>query len=249
MDYIYTVDLNSYLSNSELKTSDPCLCTLSNRNLFAFASDCSLYILPLEKPNELIPVNLNNFPCVYLTWSEDGAFLLNICKDGDCKLYRIKTSLLNTTEAVFNFRINKDDFICSKAFDKQSKLCLDFSKQDSVGYFEKFAQNSLNCLKDLSVFPFKGFLLLTKRGRLHFCFTDLNCVKKQYEAYDFDMKILASGSISPQSDNMDFEQQNNDEVFFELGDFAYEADGSILVAYTDNDIASNVYIYKVKKNF
>lgn len=166
MDYIYTVDLNSYLSSRELKTSEPCLCTLSNRNLLAFASDCSLYILPLEKPNELIPVNLNNYPCIYLTWSEDGALLLNICKDGDCKLYRIKTSLLNNTEAVFNFRINKDDFICSKAFDKLSKLCLDYTKQDSVGYFAKFAHNSFNCLKDLSQFSSKGFLLLTKRGKV-----------------------------------------------------------------------------------
>lgn len=44
---------------------------------------------------------------------------------------------------------------------------------------------------------------------------------------------------------MEVEQQAKEEVFFELGDFAYESDGSVLVAYTNKDMASSVQIYKV----
>lgn len=44
---------------------------------------------------------------------------------------------------------------------------------------------------------------------------------------------------------MEIEQQAKEEVSFELGDFAYESDGSVLVAYTNKDMASSVHIYKV----
>ena len=90
MDYIYSVDLNTYFANDGIKEPEQCCCSLSNRNLLALANDCCVYILPLEKPNELIPVNLNNSPCVDLSWSEDGQFLMNICKNGVCNLYNIK---------------------------------------------------------------------------------------------------------------------------------------------------------------
>ncbi len=94
MDYIYSIDLNSYLSDQQIKENEPCTCALSNKNILALANDCCVYILPLEKPNELIPVNLNNSPCVHLNWSDDGLFLLSIFQNGVCNLYNIKVKNL-----------------------------------------------------------------------------------------------------------------------------------------------------------
>ena len=90
MSYIYQVELNSYLSDEEIKPSDLCRCSLSNRNILALSNSCCVYLLPLEKPNELIPVTLSNSPCLDLAWSYDGLFLLNVAKSGVCNLYNIK---------------------------------------------------------------------------------------------------------------------------------------------------------------
>ena len=94
MDYIYLVDLNSYLSDDEIKPTDLCRCSLSNRNVLALANDCCVYLLPLEKPNELIPVTFSNSPCLDLAWSNDGLFLLMLQKSGVCNLYNVKVFLL-----------------------------------------------------------------------------------------------------------------------------------------------------------
>ncbi len=93
MDFIYSIDLSSYISDDELKPTDSCSCALSSRNILAIANDCCVYVLPLEKPNELIPVNLSNSPCVYLSWSEDGLYLLSICKNGICRLHNLKVKI------------------------------------------------------------------------------------------------------------------------------------------------------------
>ena len=90
MDFIYLVDLNSYINDDEIKLNDPCVCCLSNRNVLALSNDCCVYILPLEKPNELIPVTLSNSPCVNMCWSDDGLTLLNVYKNGTCNLFNIK---------------------------------------------------------------------------------------------------------------------------------------------------------------
>lgn len=102
MDYIYLVNLNSYLNDDEIKPTDLCHCRVSNRNILAIANDCCVYILPLEKPNELIPVTLSNSPCMDLAWSNDGLFLLNVSKSGVCNLYSVK---------VYIFKINNIKFL------------------------------------------------------------------------------------------------------------------------------------------
>jgi hypothetical protein len=93
MDYIYLVDLSAYIRDEEIKSNDVCSCSLSSRNVLAFSCDCNVYMLPLEKPNELIPINLSgNSPCTNLCWSNDCLFLLNVHKNGICNLYNIKVS-------------------------------------------------------------------------------------------------------------------------------------------------------------
>ncbi len=93
MEFIYSIDLNSYISDEELKVTDNCMSCLSNQNILAVSNDCFVYILPLEKPNELIPVTLNNNPCVYLCWSDDSQYLLTAFKNGVCNLFSIKVTI------------------------------------------------------------------------------------------------------------------------------------------------------------
>lgn len=97
MSYIYEIELNSYLSDEEIKPADLCRCSLSSRNILALSNDCSVYLLPLEKPNELVPVCLSSSPCLDLTWSHDGLFLLIVTKTGGCNLYNIKVICLSRT--------------------------------------------------------------------------------------------------------------------------------------------------------
>lgn len=247
MDYIYSVDLDSYVGNSNtIKTSDLCSSSLSNRNILAFSSDCCVYILPLEKPNELIPVNLNSSPSEYLAWSDDGVHLMNVCKNGTCNLYCVKANLLNTIDLVFSFKIIKDEFILVKSFSKLPKLCLDYIKQDSVNYFEKFSYSSFKYFKDLSVSLFSGFLILNKTGKLQLCFTDFNSVKKKYEYFEFDMK-LQQNLIGNTMDCGN--QANAEDISFNFGDFSYEFDGSINVAFTNADLSSPIYIFRVMISF
>jgi hypothetical protein len=90
MDYLCLIDLYSYISRSEeISSKDNSLfCTLSNKNILALSNDNSVYILPIEKPNELIPVTISN--SIFLVWSDDGQFLLNVNKNGVCNLFSIK---------------------------------------------------------------------------------------------------------------------------------------------------------------
>ncbi len=99
MDYIYSIDLSSYINNhldenASIELEDiqrlGYKCALSNRNLLALSSDCYIYMLPLEKPNELIPVNLSNSVCTNLVWSDDGQYLLSAFKNQTINLYQIK---------------------------------------------------------------------------------------------------------------------------------------------------------------
>ena len=41
---------------------------------------------------------------------------------------------------------------------------------------------------------------------------------------------------------------NEQQVSFDLADFSFETDGSVNVAFTNYDLASPVYIYKVRLN-
>jgi len=80
---------------------------LSNRNVLALANDCCVYLLPLEKPNELIPVTFSNSPCLDLAWSNDGLFLLMLQKSGVCNLYKVKVFLsifFNINFSIFDFQ-------------------------------------------------------------------------------------------------------------------------------------------------
>jgi hypothetical protein len=155
MDYIYSIDLSSYINNhtdengsgeDELERVEQLgnKCALSNRNLLAFSSDCYIYMLPLEKPNELIPVNLSNSVCTHLVWSDDGQYLLNAFKNKTINLYHIKvrnfifkaedrytkpkllisqTNLLNSVESILSFQTSKDDNVLAiKSFNKSPKV-------------------------------------------------------------------------------------------------------------------------------
>jgi hypothetical protein len=132
MDYIYSIDLSAYINNknsngSGRETGDGKrfgnVCALSNRNILAFSNECYTYMLPLEKPNELVPVNLSNSLCTQLIWSDDGQYLLGSFKNQTVHLYQIKTSLLNSVETVFSFQIAKDDNVLAvKSFSKTPKV-------------------------------------------------------------------------------------------------------------------------------
>ena len=90
MDFVYFIDLSSYIGSSE-KANGSCICSLSTRNILAFASQNHLYMLPLEKPNELIQLSNNN-KTEKMCWSDDGQFLLNVYQDGSCNLFSIKVT-------------------------------------------------------------------------------------------------------------------------------------------------------------
>jgi hypothetical protein len=88
MDCIYSVDLSSYggINNRNV------LCTLSNKNVLALGVNEYIYVLPLEKPNELIPINEINNQCTHLCWNDDGTRLFSIHKDLYCYVYSLKVS-------------------------------------------------------------------------------------------------------------------------------------------------------------
>jgi WD40 repeat protein len=100
MDYVYSIDLSSYINNNNTINDDTDLenaggrfgnkCAFSNRNVFAFSNDCYLYLLPLEKPNELIPITLSSRLCTHLVWSEDGQYLLSAFTNQAINIYQIK---------------------------------------------------------------------------------------------------------------------------------------------------------------
>ena len=96
MDFLYLVDLSSYINNEE---SDSYACALSSKNIFAFSSECYVYLLPLEKPNELVPVTLANSSCIFISWSDDSQYLLNVFRNGMCQIYNVKVifKFLNNT--------------------------------------------------------------------------------------------------------------------------------------------------------
>ncbi len=168
MDYVYSVDLNTYLGCQEITSHDLCSVALSNRNILAFSNDCCVYILPLEKPNELLPVNLNNSPCIYLAWSYCATQLLNICQNGVCNLYTVRANLLNTIDPVFSFRIDRDEFISAKAFGKIPGLRINSATDESASYFDKYSSFEQTTWS----MPFNGFLILNKNGKVkHFFYS------------------------------------------------------------------------------
>ena len=128
MDYLYSVELGSYLSDDEIKLSDTslassCQCSLSNKNILAIANDCCVYLLPLEKPNELIPVTLATSPSTHLVWSDDGQHLLNVHANGVCNLFAIRANCLNSVELVYTFQLEESNLAAIKAFSKSPKVC------------------------------------------------------------------------------------------------------------------------------
>lgn len=51
--------------------------------------------------------------------------------------------------------------------------------------------------------------------------------------------------LSESQASTDLETKNKEELTYEIGDFFFEADGSLIVAYTNYDINTPIYIYKV----
>lgn len=91
MDFVYSLDLSSYVT----KQSDECgeaelKCALSSRNMVAFSSGSYIYLLPLEKPNELIPISLSSSKCTHLVWSDDSDYLLSVYDKQKINVYNIK---------------------------------------------------------------------------------------------------------------------------------------------------------------
>lgn len=82
--------------------------------------------------------------------------------------------------------------------------------------------------------------------------TDFNSIKSKYNKYDFDMNLKEN--FKNQSENvMDFDSnettprvdQENEIISYDLADFVYESDGSLTVAFTNSDVESPIYLYKV----
>lgn len=96
MDYLYFVDLKDFLSSTEIcPQSDYYNCVVSSLNIAAISANCCIYILPLEKPNELKPIPLGQSSCINLAWSHDGQFLLAFFKSGQLKVFNIKVMIKN----------------------------------------------------------------------------------------------------------------------------------------------------------
>lgn len=94
MDYLYLVDLKNFLTGTEIcPESDYFSCAVSSLNIVAISTNCCVYILPLEKPNELKPVTLSKSPCIELIWSHDGQYLLAFFKNGLVNIFNIKVNL------------------------------------------------------------------------------------------------------------------------------------------------------------
>jgi hypothetical protein len=91
MDCIYSVDLNPYGGCNGRNV----VCSLSTKNILALGINEHICVLPLEKPNELIPINEINNQCTYLCWNDDGTHLLSIHKDLFCYVYSLKVRKLN----------------------------------------------------------------------------------------------------------------------------------------------------------
>ena len=169
MDYIYSVDLSYYIQPSpeenkeEAQTRDEyknvasktrmrTKCALSNSNLLAFSHDCNVYILPLEKPNELVPLVASSSSTTgqvtHLCWSHDAQYLLNACENqtvhlshmrvhfpNRCKCFCkkekkktvnnfvLKKSSLNSIETCFTFKID-DQILAVKPFSRSPKVNL-----------------------------------------------------------------------------------------------------------------------------
>ncbi|CAF0729025.1 unnamed protein product [Brachionus calyciflorus] len=241
MDYLYLVDLNPYLTDDEIKPSSFCNCSVSSKNIAVISNDCYAYILPLEKPNELIPVNSSNSPCIQTCWSDDGKYLLCFHKSGEINLYHVKTTLLDSIEHSFSTQINSNDILVIKPFSKTPKLCFNFEKKDSPNYLEKFYYKSYSIMKNYSKICHGGFLILTKSGMLHVLMTDFNSVRNQFEKFEFDMNL--SAQINGMSNDDD------DRPKFELGDFSFEEDGSINVILSSQDNNIPIYLFKVDLKF
>lgn len=98
MDCIYSVDFSPYNLDIEFARKSVLICSLSIKNILAIAINGCISVLPLEKPNELIPIHEINNICTHLCWSDDGLQLLSIHRDGFCYVFSLKAS--------FKFKIN-----------------------------------------------------------------------------------------------------------------------------------------------
>ena len=64
---------------------------------------------------------------------------------------------------------------------------------------------------------------------------------------EFDMKL--SKNTPTKDDQMDCDQNaTNNDSFYDLGDFTYQPDGSLTIAFTTTDPQSPIHIYKVSLN-
>ena len=68
---------------------------------------------------------------------------------------------------------------------------------------------------------------------MHVLLTDHNSVKTKYEKFEYNLNLVKNQS------------EEDKPAGFDLGDFSFETDGSINVAFTDFDISSPINIYKV----
>lgn len=83
MEFIYSVDLNLNRLDDYLKGPDErCISSLSVKNIVALYFKKFVFIIPLEKPNELIEVVETTTECTHLLWSPDGLSLVILQKNG-----------------------------------------------------------------------------------------------------------------------------------------------------------------------
>ena len=88
-EYVYIVDLESVI-NDQPQKKEISHCKISSRNIVAFSNDSHVYILPLEKPNEVIPVlsSSSHSLCNFLSWTDDGNYLMVVYNNGIVNVYR-----------------------------------------------------------------------------------------------------------------------------------------------------------------
>ncbi|RNA44954.1 mediator of RNA polymerase II transcription subunit 16 isoform X1 [Brachionus plicatilis] len=239
MDYVYLVDLKDFLTKTEINPdSDYFSCVVSSLNVVALSANCCVYILPLEKPNELKPVTLSKSPCIHLAWSHDGQYLLSFFKNGQLNIFKIKTCSLDSIKNVFSSEFNFNDILAIKAFSKASKICFSHDKKDPCSYFEKFCHKKIGLMNtDLGIMH-DGFLILTKTGTLHFIITESDGTKNQFKKLKFDLNLndlLNNGS-------------SGEQIKFDLGDFYFEEDGSINVILSHTDTRP-VFLFRIDAKY
>jgi hypothetical protein len=81
---------------------------------------------------------------------------------------------------------------------------------------------------------------ILNKTQINVCLTDYNSIKSHYENFEYDMKLTKVNEFNYMN-----EMNVAEEVCYDLADFSFETDGSINVAFTNYDLQTPIYIYKV----